>query len=688
MGPVAQKLLKELRKAKAGVVDLTAFREAKKLKSEIEADPELEGLPANHQAWMRVFKVLAGLAHALLGMHALRKLAQRVDDADAEYMPGGPPQSPILDSVFMSWWMADVPVGPARETVCSIIADLGAAMGMQRELIECARLFARSRMGVYRVTSLEPHRVQLDELLTGARVCARVPDDMSEGGDLWLTRLLPPIVPGDSDWVVWTTPYWLGGRAQEAEWRQYCERAIAGAAAGDRGERLARHFKAQDDPRRWTEYIMNGYAGVTETEGAIALAGVPDRPQTLPHHPEYDPSAEKAGIEQSPLQRLRVRLQRIADEHGFAPPADPGAQPGASFADARRIMGLAYRMYGQLDAEGRSAVDLLLQDAAGLPIDELRELTAIAAGWFSAFEILHIRVDEGMELRDVFGGRKLWVSECSATRQVELGDVLVGWVMVAGERVTLEGGLCHVPAHLSDAFISGLRATKKELERKHRSMSATKRQGLLAQRAVPLLEEVFAAAPPPMLLNHDGDEIVFSTARYDVVDVPAAKRALAACFEQGTDGSYHHAEGGVSVAMLELKGRALRVDCNSKQRLARMKAKLDEVLGSAAKHRADHYEAPRTGKDGPPRAAAPAIELPPEAQAQVRAVMVQHMRAWLDEPVPLLGGKTPRQAARSERGRETVTHMLLRQQQIYESGPLPPIDLSEIWAELGLTPRA
>ncbi len=72
-------------------------------------------------------------------------------------------------------------------------------------------------------------------------------------------------------------------------------------------------------------------------------------------------------------------------------------------------------------------MDLLLEDAASLPDEERRELAALAAGWFSAFEILHVRVDKGMELRDVFGGRKLWISERSATRQVELGDLLVGW---------------------------------------------------------------------------------------------------------------------------------------------------------------------------------------------------------------------------------------------------------------------
>jgi hypothetical protein len=161
-------------------------------------------------------------------------------------------------------------------------------------------------------------------------------------------------------------------------------------------------------------------------------------------------------------------------------------------------------------------VDLLLQNPAALPDDERRELDAIAAGWFSAFEILHIRVDEGLELRDVFGGRKFWVSERAATRQVELGDVLAGWVMVEGEHITLEGASCRVPARLSDAFVAELRAYRNQLGRKHRSLSANKRNGLLAQRVASLVDEVFAAAPPPTLVNHDGDEILYSTAHYGV----------------------------------------------------------------------------------------------------------------------------------------------------------------------------
>jgi hypothetical protein len=262
--------------------------------------------------------------------------------------------------------------------------------------------------------------------------------------------LLPPIVADHADWVVWTTPYLLQGPDYDTQWLAYCER-VAAAAPAERGERLARHFKAADDPRRWNEYIMNGYAGQNPA-GLIVLLGVPDRPTTLPQHEDYDAvAAMDPDGKASALERLRIRLHALAAEHEFVaqePPPAPVSEP--LFPEAHRLMALAYRSYGQVDREGRTAVDLLLEDAASLPDEERRELAALAAGWFSAFEILHVRVDEGMELRDIFGGRKLWISERSATRQVELGDLLVGWVMVDGERNTLEGALCHVPGLHAD----------------------------------------------------------------------------------------------------------------------------------------------------------------------------------------------------------------------------------------------
>lgn len=599
MGPIATKLARDLRRTvRKPVVDLAVMRELQQMQRDVaDAADTADRLPPNHAAWMRAFHVLGNVAQFALGASALRKLADRVGAADDEYMPGGPPQSPLLDSFFMSWWMADLTIGPVRESMCSVLADVGPALGMPAEICRYARLLGQSRMGVYRVIDLGDDRVELVELVTESRVTARLPPDLHGRGELWLTRLLPPIVEGDGDWVVWTTPYRLEGPRCSAQWLAYCDRVVGTAVPAERAERLARPFKASDEPRRWTEFVMNGYAGVTDI-GEIVLCGVPDRPETLPQHPDYDEvSAGDPDGSATPQQRLRMRLYALASQrHPSRSEADIEPAERSTdrqrFPEVHRLMALAYKMYGQLDREGKSAVDRLRHAASELPAEERRELEALAAGWFSAFEILRIRVDEGMEVRDLLEERTLWISERSATRQVDRGDLLAGWVLVEGERFTLEGAVCHVPARMTAAFVAGLRKDRDELKAKRPELDWKKRNALLASRAAPLLETVFAAAPSPTLVNHDGDKILFSSARYDVVDSVRAQQLLEERFHRANDGAYEHVVGEVVVARLVMRERTLQLECNSKRRLTRMKTLLKKAFGTALRHRADTFEDP------------------------------------------------------------------------------------------------
>ena len=73
----------------------------------------------------------------------------------------------------------------------------------------------------------------------------------------------------------------------------------------------------------------------------------------------------------------------------------------------------------------------------------------------------------------------------------------------------------------------------------------------------------------------------------------------------------------------------------------------------------------------------------------MHAVLDQHYRKILDEPIPMLGGKTPRQAVRSKTGRPKVLAWLkyLENSNARHRGPDDPMatyDLSWLWAELGL----
>ena len=65
-----------------------------------------------------------------------------------------------------------------------------------------------------------------------------------------------------------------------------------------------------------------------------------------------------------------------------------------------------------------------------------------------------------------------------------------------------------------------------------------------------------------------------------------------------------------------------------------------------------------------------------------------HYANWVDEKIPALGNKTPRQAIRSAKGRQAVTELLesyehLEARRVRDQGG-QPFDFGFLWEQLGL----
>ncbi len=96
--------------------------------------------------------------------------------------------------------------------------------------------------------------------------------------------------------------------------------------------------------------------------------------------------------------------------------------------------------------------------------------------------------------------------------------------------------------------------------------------------------------------------------------------------------------------------------------------------------------------EDPPEAklADAADAIPPEVAAEVlREHLDRHYRACLDQQIPVLDGKTPRQAAKNKSGRERLVEWL----KLIENGEArrardqdqEPYDFEWMWQELGLS---
>ena len=80
-------------------------------------------------------------------------------------------------------------------------------------------------------------------------------------------------------------------------------------------------------------------------------------------------------------------------------------------------------------------------------------------------------------------------------------------------------------------------------------------------------------------------------------------------------------------------------------------------------------------------------EIPEDVQAQLLVpILQQHIESWIDERIPALNGKTPRQAVKTKAGRDKVVAMLKDQENsIQRQHGGEQVDFSRVYRELGLT---
>jgi hypothetical protein len=279
MGPIASKLVDSIRRLRdrkiARIAEARAAQqEAARLLSTAASRGTLEELDPAHGAYAAAQNLTSVLSELVTQLPAMRPLVKLIGPAEDDYMPGGPPMSPITTSFFTCWAFFDACVGAQRETIATCLLAIRDEVGMVPELVGLIEKMERSRMGLYLFEGRRDGLAILRDLVGGETVAAVAASGYAgRKGELWYARVLPPPAPHLDRHVVFTTPY-ISVEPGLDEWRTYLERIR---------EPLDEHFKYGPDPRYWTEFVFEAYAGHDKRGGAIFLAGLPDRPETRPH---------------------------------------------------------------------------------------------------------------------------------------------------------------------------------------------------------------------------------------------------------------------------------------------------------------------------------------------------------------------------------------------------------------------
>jgi hypothetical protein len=287
--------------------------------------------------------------------------------------------------------------------------------------------------------------------------------------------------------------------------------------------------------------------------------------------------------------------------------------------------------------EGGAFAEFLQMRGSLLPDDE----RLLAQQWLlvgrSLFEVEQVHRGQGVTVRDVRTGDTHEVRERAASRQLKPGQLVCARVVPAGDTMQFFGGLEPVALHERDPLIDLLDT---------------------GPDAVTMVAHLSRRFAPPALANTEGDPLAICEATVRVGDPAGIEAALDDTYDR-VDGDepprwFEHVttQGMVRIrAALVLDSDTLRVEANSEKRMDRVLATLTRldpamsVLDDSRRPVRDAREAAELAKQMPMTGEDALDPDEPELAAFLDEFIRDYETKWLDEPIPVLDGHTPRQAA-------------------------------------------
>lgn len=283
MGEISRQLHQKLRAMASPVL----LPQRGKQRWRASSGPSVEGLIAQgldpvHAAYVFAQHVTSVFSENVSSLPEMRTFTQEVGKAEDEYLPEGPPMSPLTRSYFTSWAFFDYRISRTTDTLAGCLIDANDLVRMNPDQLDALQKMQQSRMGIYEHHGFQGNHIHLRELIIDRElVCHNPSGYRGHEGELWYVRALPPLVPELATYhVIFTTPYILIGQSTD-DWIAYLKRSMVGMKAPAEAEALDRLLKFGPSKGYWNEFIFLAYHH--HQPDAIFLSGIPDLKATLPH---------------------------------------------------------------------------------------------------------------------------------------------------------------------------------------------------------------------------------------------------------------------------------------------------------------------------------------------------------------------------------------------------------------------
>jgi len=320
---------------------------------------------------------------------------------------------------------------------------------------------------------------------------------------------------------------------------------------------------------------------------------------------------------------------------------------------------------------------------------EKRLIESINRKPYSFFEVLTVDRGKGMTLQDILTGSRIEVQEHTGSQYVEPDDVLFGRA-VDVDGVGMLIGLA--PTVIPPGRKANIIQLRKQIQRNDSAVT----EDTLYEWDTEIRELYFnidrALHTMPEMCNTDGHPLEFHKLVYEISSIDEAFEKLRdLCVTMTREELYADAqrdEAGRIVRVeipwdrlghkkvsgmpntilgrIVIDGRRLTAEVNSAERARSLRRKIDARLGDGGRFKVDEIQDLDAMMDRDAAGSAvmsrssehEELMQHPEVQAKMAEIFGRHWESWVDEKIPALGGKSPRNAVKTADGHEAVEALL------------------------------
>jgi hypothetical protein len=346
-----------------------------------------------------------------------------------------------------------------------------------------------------------------------------------------------------------------------------------------------------------------------------------------------------------------------------------------------------------LDGPENITVAELYQAHRGKRLDPLehRLIEATAGQPFCFYEVQDCQPGRGYRLKDIFRDASVDVLEKMGSQNASRGDILLArLIQIDAVAMTIGSGAVLIPPRMKPELIM---FRQWLLEANDPITSET-----LHEYDFEIREFYFdiynALMRPPDLQNTDGDPFLFHTIHYEIDSPELAFEALKSLSvtiseeDLRDDAELDQAGKIIRVTIpwsreghkkskaldntilgqFEIDDRRLKVVVNSARRAEIIRKEIEKRLDKHARYKTMEILSPESmreamgngeGADPGPGGEPDELMNIPEVREHMEKVLFEHWNGWVDDKIPALGGKTPRQAVKNPDGRESVEALLM-----------------------------